>query len=69
MNNNLDFLKKEKNIIKNHSIFKLTNFTFEMKVEKEPKGVILNKVLFTYYMMILLINSLPIMNLDYFLKI
>lgn len=37
MNNNLDFLKRE-NIIKNHSIFKLTNLHFEMKVEKEPKN-------------------------------
>ena len=37
MNNNLDFLKRE-NIIKNHSIFKLTNLHFEMKVEETPRN-------------------------------
>ena len=37
MNNNLNFLKRE-NIIKNHSIFKLTNLHFEMKLEEEPKN-------------------------------
>lgn len=37
MNNNLDFLKKE-NIVKNHSIFKLDNLHFEMKLEEEPRN-------------------------------